>query len=63
MDLIKDHHNFFYLGRSATETLAMIRQALREESMSHTLNVQTHQDRKKGEEGEKQRQEHGYHFL
>jgi hypothetical protein len=38
-------------GKSVTETLAMIRQAFREESMSHTsvfeLHVQTYQDQKR----------------
>jgi hypothetical protein len=33
--------------RSVMDTLQMIRQVLREESMSHTWKVQTHQDRKK----------------
>jgi hypothetical protein len=35
------------LGKSAMETLALIRQAFREESMIHTWKIQTHRDWKR----------------
>jgi hypothetical protein len=35
------------LGESGTETLAMIRQTFKKESMIRTWEVQTHRDRKK----------------
>jgi hypothetical protein len=34
------------LGKSATETLAMIRQVLGKEGMSHTQKVQSHETEK-----------------
>jgi hypothetical protein len=46
------------LGRSTKETLAMIRQAFGEESMSRTQEAQTHRDRKKGKTGEEQCQKY-----
>jgi hypothetical protein len=45
--------------KGVTETLAMIRQAFREESMSQTRKIQTHWDRK----DEEQSQEHDHNFL
>jgi hypothetical protein len=48
---------------SATETLAMVRQLYGEESMSHTWKFQTSRQKKKGETGEEQSQEHAYDFL
>jgi hypothetical protein len=50
-------------GKNATQILATIKQTFQEESMSGTLNVQSHQDRKKGETDEKQSQEHAHRFL
>jgi hypothetical protein len=41
--------------------MAMIRQVFKEEGMSHTWKVQTHQDQK-GETGEEQSQEHAHPF-
>jgi hypothetical protein len=50
------------LGKSVTETLAMIRQACGEEGMRGIRRVQTHRGRK-GEKGEEQSPENAHHFL
>jgi hypothetical protein len=45
MDLTKEQHQVLCKSwKSATETLAMIRQAFGEESMSHAWEVQIHED-------------------
>jgi hypothetical protein len=49
------------LGKSATETLAMSRQAFREESTVLTRKPKL-TETKKGETGEEQSQEHAHHF-
>jgi hypothetical protein len=46
------------LENSVTETLAMIRQVLLEESISRTWA-----NRKKGDTGEEKSKEHAHHFL
>jgi DNA-directed RNA polymerase specialized sigma subunit len=50
------------LGRSATESLAIIRQVFGEESISYTQKVQTHGDLKILI-GQEQIQEHTHNFL
>jgi hypothetical protein len=48
MDLTKEHHQILCRsGKSATESMAVIRQAFREGTISHTRKVQTHRDRKR----------------
>jgi hypothetical protein len=53
---------FAHLAKSATEPLAMIRQAFGEESTSHTRRVQTHRDRQRRDRREQDR-EHAHNLL
>jgi hypothetical protein len=64
MDPTKEQDQVLCKSRKkVTETLAMIIQAFGEESMSRTWKAQNYRNRKKGETGEKQSQEHAHDFL
>jgi hypothetical protein len=67
MDRIKEQHQILCEARkSATETLAMIRQAFGEESMSRKRVFEWHSQFRadiKKETAEGQSQEHAHHFL
>jgi hypothetical protein len=61
MDMAKEQHQICVnLGKSAMETLAMIRQAFREESMNCMLCSER---TRKGETGKVQSKEYAHHFL
>jgi hypothetical protein len=60
MDPTKEQHQILCQRESATETLAMIRNAFKEESMSHTRVFEWHARFRAGEE---QSEEHAHHFL
>jgi hypothetical protein len=51
-----------YLGKSAAETLAVAKQAFKEESMSRTRKVPI-SETEKGETGEEQSHGHSHNFL